>query len=90
MRLLIGLRRELVCRQVVELLTDYLEGVLPRGQRRRLETHLAGCPHCTEYLAQLRATIELAGMIGPGDLSPEMEADFTAIYRSWRAEEEGG
>ena len=52
MRLL--LRRDLVCQQAVELVTDYLEGTLSRAARRRFEAHLAGCPHCTEYLAQMR------------------------------------
>jgi anti-sigma factor RsiW len=80
-------REELVCQQVVELVTDYLEGALPRSQRRRLEAHLAGCEHCTEYLAQMRATIELTGRLRAEDLSPEMRDEFTSIYRRWRAED---
>ncbi len=58
-------RREIVCQQAVELVTDYLEGTLPRAARRRFEKHLAACPHCTEYLAQIRATIRLAGSVTP-------------------------
>jgi anti-sigma factor RsiW len=58
-------RRDLVCQQAVELVTDYLEGTLSRTDRRRYETHLAGCPHCTEYLAQMRKTIELTGTLTP-------------------------
>jgi anti-sigma factor RsiW len=80
-------REDLVCRQVVELVTDYLEGALPRSQRRRLEAHLAGCEHCTEYLAQMRATIEATGRLRAEDLSPEMREEFSSIYRRWRAEE---
>ena len=53
--------RDLVCQQVVELVTDYLEGALSPAEHRRFEAHLAGCPHCTEYLAQMRETIRLAG-----------------------------
>ena len=53
--------RGLVCQQVVELVTDYLEGALSPAEHRRFEAHLAGCPHCTEYLAQMRETIRLAG-----------------------------
>lgn len=78
--------RDLVCRQAVELVPDYLEYCLPAGARRRFEAHLAGCPHCTEYLAQLRATIELTGRVGPADLSPPMRADFIARYRRWQAD----
>lgn len=81
-------KRELVCQQVVELVTDYLEGALSRSQRRRFEAHLDGCEHCTEYLEQMRATIRLTGHLQAEDLSPEMQADFTELYRRWRAEEE--
>ena len=49
---LFAFRRDLVCQQAVELVTDYLEGTLSRAARRRFEAHLAGCPHCTEYLAR--------------------------------------
>jgi anti-sigma factor RsiW len=79
-------RRDLVCQQAVELVTDYLEGTLPRSARRRFEAHLAGCPHCTEYLAQVRATIELAGRITPDDLTPQMRDEFIDLYRRWRSE----
>jgi anti-sigma factor RsiW len=89
MRLRLMSRRELVCRQVVELVTDYLEDTLPRGDRRRLDRHLAGCPHCTEYLAQLRVTIRLSGTITPGDLSPQMQDEFIEVFRNWRADQDG-
>jgi len=81
-------REDLVCQQVVELVTDYLEGALPRSQRRRLEAHLAACEHCTEYLAQMRATIELTGRLQAEDLSPEMREELSSIYRRWRAEDD--
>jgi anti-sigma factor RsiW len=77
---------ELVCQQVVELVTDYLEGALSEAEGRRLERHLAGCPHCTEYLAQMRETIRLAGRVAPEDLTPAMRTDLTDLYRRWRAE----
>ena len=79
--------RELVCQEVVELVTDYLEGALSPADHRRFEAHLAGCPHCTEYLAQMRETIRLAGRIEPEDLTPAMRTDLTDLYRRWRAEE---
>lgn len=82
-------RRDLVCQQAVELVTDYLESRLPRADRRRYETHLAGCPHCTEYLAQMRKTIELTGTLTPDDLTPQMQDDFVALYRQWRADDPG-
>jgi anti-sigma factor RsiW len=84
MRLRMSARRDLVCQQAVELVTDYLEEALSRADRRRFERHLAGCPHCTEYLAQMRTTMALARQITPDDLTPEMRADFIALYRSWQ------
>lgn len=79
-------RRDLVCQQVVEMVTAYLEDALARSDRRRFEKHLAGCPHCTEYLAQMRETIRLAGRLTPEDLSPEMRSDLTEVYRRWLAD----
>jgi anti-sigma factor RsiW len=78
-------RRDLVCEQIVEMVTDYLEGTLSRSQRRRFEAHLADCPHCAEYLAQMQATIRLTGRLGAGDLTPEMRQDFGELYRRWRS-----
>ena len=78
-------RRDIVCQQAVELVTDYLEGALSRADRRRFEAHLAGCPHCTEYLAQMRATIALTGDLTADDLTPQMQDEFIALYRQWSA-----
>ena len=82
-----GRREDLACQQVVELITDYLEGVLPRAQRRRFEGHLAGCEHCSEYLEQMRATIRLTGRLRAEDLSPAIRDEFASIYRRWRSED---
>ena len=86
MRLLLW--RDLVCQQAVELVTDYLEGTLSRRSRKRFEAHLVGCPHCTEYLAQMRETIRLTGRLEPEDLTPQQRAEFVELYRRWRAEPE--
>jgi anti-sigma factor RsiW len=79
-------RRELVCIEVVELVSDYLEGALSRRDRRRLEHHLAGCEHCTEYVAQMRETLRLTGRLVPEDFTPEMQREFTEIFERWREE----
>jgi anti-sigma factor RsiW len=88
LRLLLRSRRDIVCQQAVELVTDYLEGALSRADRRRFEAHLAACPHCTEYLAQMRATIELTGDLTADDLTPQMQDEFITLYREWRSGEE--
>ncbi|MCU1501935.1 MAG: putative transrane anti-sigma factor [Ilumatobacteraceae bacterium] len=56
-------RREVVCQEWTELITDYLEGVLPRRLVKAIELHLASCPHCSEYLGQMRRTIEISGAL---------------------------
>lgn len=80
-------RTDLVCQQAIELVTDYLEGALSRRDHDRFERHLARCPHCTEYLAQMRVTIELSGRITPDDLTPNMRHEFMELFRRWRADE---
>ena len=83
--LLLG-RKNLVCQQAVELVTDYLEGALSRRDRRRFEAHLQGCPNCTAYLEQIRTTVALTGSIKPEDLTPEARADLIDLYRRWRSQ----
>ncbi len=75
--------QEIPCREVVEMVTDYLEGALSRRDRRRIEHHLAGCPHCSAYLEQMRETLRLTGRLMTDDLSPEMQREFGEIYRRW-------
>ncbi len=81
-------RQAVACRQVVELVSDYIEGALPRRERLRLESHFAGCEHCTEYLAQMRETIRLTGTLVVEDLTPRMREDLLGVYRRWLAEGE--
>jgi anti-sigma factor RsiW len=70
------------CEELVELVTDYLEGALPREDLARFEAHLAACPGCVTYLAQVQATIALAHASGdhvePRDISPLLDA-----FRDW-------
>jgi anti-sigma factor RsiW len=74
----------LVCRDAVELMSDYIDGVLSRRDRRRLERHLADCPHCSAYLQQLRESIKASGRVGPEVLSPEALDELTDVYRKFR------
>jgi anti-sigma factor RsiW len=81
---------ELVCREMVELMTAYLDDALEPGQRAAFERHLAACPHCTEYLAQIRLVQEAAGRVEPEDVAPEARQDLMALYAQWRADPESG
>jgi hypothetical protein len=60
-------------------MTDYLDGALAARDRARLEEHLAGCPHCTEYLAHLRDVIRAGGVVEPDELPPETVIDETTL-----------
>ena len=77
-------RKELVCQQVVELVSDYIEGALSRLERRRFEAHLRKCPNCSNYLTQMRATIRATGTLHPDDLSPQAQTELTDLFRTWR------
>jgi anti-sigma factor RsiW len=71
------------CIEVVEIVTDYLEGTMPARDRRRFEAHLAACEHCTEYLAQIRATIEVSGRLPPDALSDAALAALRDVCAAW-------
>ncbi len=86
MRIRLFRRRALVCRQAVALVTDYLEGRLSARDVTRLEQHLSACPHCSEYLAQIRATIDVLGQVEPDDLADDALDELVSIYRSWSAD----
>ena len=51
------------------------------GGRRKLDRHLRNCPHCSEYLAQLRSTIAAIRRIGAGDVAPEIRIALGGVYR---------
>lgn len=72
--------RELRCEELVELLTDYLEGSLDDAQRSEVERHLAYCPGCTAYLGQMRATIAQIGRLRVVDLAPAAMEELLAAF----------
>jgi len=77
---------ELSCARIVELITDYLEGVLDEDLRARFEEHLSYCPPCREYLAQMRAIVEASGRLTESDVPPET---MDALMRAFRDETHG-
>ncbi len=74
----------LTCRELVELLSDYVEGALDASERARVEAHLHNCPECRAYLAQLRATIGALGRLREADVPPPILARLVAAFRGWR------
>jgi anti-sigma factor RsiW len=75
----------LSCQELVELVTDYLEGALSAADLQRFERHTAGCADCTRYLEQMRVTIRLTGTLTPDDLAPEAEEALLDAFRDWSA-----
>jgi anti-sigma factor RsiW len=78
-------RRALVCRDAVALMAGYLDDALPTPDRTRLEGHLADCPHCSEYLAQIRVVIEVSGEVTPDALDDDALDELVDLYRLWRS-----
>jgi anti-sigma factor RsiW len=74
---------ELTCQELVELVTEYLDGALPPGERERFEAHVADCPGCDRYLAQMRTTITLARATGGVEPAPDVSGLLTA-FRDWK------
>ena len=74
----------LTCQELVELVTDYLEGDLSRRDRRRVEKHLAACEACTAYVEQMRETLELLGTVPVDTLSAEAQATLLDAFRDFR------
>lgn len=76
----------LTCKEIVELVTEYLEGTLPDELRAGFEYHLMDCHGCQAYLEQMRETIRLTGNISEADVSPQAEAALVEAFRDWQAQ----
>jgi len=79
------LSRDLTCAQLVELVTDYLEGRLAPAERARFEEHLGFCDWCVTYLEQMRQTIRAVGRLKEQDISPEVQDKLLDVFRGWQA-----
>ena len=75
---------DLACRQVVEDVTAYLEGVMAPGERRRFEAHLSGCPFCTRYVEQVGEVAGALGALREEAAAPADRAALLAAFRGWR------
>jgi len=73
------------CQEIVEILTDFLEGAMPPAERIRLEQHLAMCEGCMNYLEQLRTSIHLLGGLDSDAVPPAVVAELLDEFRAWKA-----
>ena len=75
---------DLTCQQLVEIVTNYLEGALPPSVRERFEAHLRTCDGCSTYLEQMRTTIRVTGTLDE-DAFPAGQLDgLIQAFRGWR------
>jgi anti-sigma factor RsiW len=75
----------LTCQDLVELVTDYLEGALSELDRARFEEHIELCPMCQVHLEQLRVTVRELGQLRERDIDPAILAEMQARFRDWNA-----
>ena len=74
--------RDIACIELVEMLTDYLEGALPPDEVAAVEFHLADCDACAVYLEQMRTTIGEVGSVPVESLPTEaVDALLNAFAR---------
>jgi anti-sigma factor RsiW len=79
----------MTCRQVVELMTDYLEGALSAVDRARFEEHIAGCDGCRAYLAQLSTTRRVLRKLADERIPPDLQAELLKAFQSWKSTIQG-
>ena len=75
---------EPTCREIVELVSEYVEGRMSLAKRTRFEQHLAYCGGCQVYVEQIRQTIRAAGSIREESLSPQAREDLVKLFRDWK------
>ena len=75
---------DLTCKELVELVTDFLEDRLPIAERTRFELHVCSCTGCRTYLAQMRGLLRATGRLAEADLPPIARGELLRAFRAWR------
>lgn len=73
----------LSCRDITEIVTDYLEGRMSFANRVRFHMHLGMCRHCRAYLRQMRLTIQTLGRLPAEPMPVEIRDDLLRRFRTW-------
>lgn len=76
---------KLTCRDLVELVSDYIDGHLSPADRARFDEHIDTCDGCTAYLDQMRQTIRLTGALREDSIPPAARRELLGIFRDWGA-----
>jgi anti-sigma factor RsiW len=77
-------REYLTCREMVELVTEYIEGTMPARERAIFEAHLSVCPGCTAYLDQFRQTISILGKLTEETIPAPARDELLKAFRDWK------
>jgi anti-sigma factor RsiW len=75
---------EMACNELVEVVTEYLEGSLALKDRERFAAHLAECHYCAYYLEQFRETIAATGELTLDSIAPDRRAELLEAFAGWR------
>lgn len=76
-------REDITCKEIIELVTEFLDGALSPDDLSWFEEHIAGCDNCTTYVEQIRLTIAAAGSVTEDSLDPEARDELLAAFRGW-------
>lgn len=74
---------DMTCKELVTIVTDYLENSLPVGERQRFEAHLDDCEGCRRYLQQMRTTIRIAGTLTEENIAPAARDELLQLFHDW-------
>jgi anti-sigma factor RsiW len=77
---------EMTCQELVELITEYLDGTLAPAEQLRFEAHVRTCSGCAAYIDQMRSTIRLLGKLSEESISAEARHDLLATFQTWKAD----
>jgi anti-sigma factor RsiW len=74
---------DIACRDLLELISGFLDDALPADTRQAVATHLEACDGCTMVLDEFRSTIEMTGMLSEEQITPEQRETLLAAFREW-------
>ena len=81
---------DLTCKELVEIVTDYLEDRMSAEDRVRFELHIGYCVPCRNYLRQMREVVAAAGRVTEEALVPEVRGELLEAFRGWKKGPGGG
>lgn len=75
---------DMSCKELVELVTDYLEAALSAADRHRFDLHIAKCDWCKLYIDQIRLTIKAAGKLSEESIPKDVQNELLSVFRDWK------